>query len=338
MKRILAIVLTLFTLLLLASCGEKDRILYNSADLTKVLKLADYKSITVDTTSKEFEETYNDIIKSDIENNDFYVKKTEGKVVDGDVVNIDYTGKKDGVAFEGGTAQGYDLEIGSGSFIDGFEDGLIGVEIGSTVNLNLTFPTNYQNTDLAGKAVVFTVKVNYVDTDEALEPKDYFSKLNFESLEKYEEDVKARAIDNFIYNSIIENSKVNDYPKSDTEFLQDKLVAIFERQVQSYYGMTLDDYLTQTQTTKEQFNSSLLSEQVYPFMDETMPMYAIIDKDGIEVTKEDVTAKIKTVVKQYNEETITAETLTEYYGEYYFENLVVSEKALEVAKKNAKIK
>ncbi len=338
MKRILAVVLTVFTLLLLASCGEKDRILYSSADLTKSLKLADYKAIKVDTSSKGFEEKYNEIIKSDIENNDLYLTKTEGKVAKGDVANIDYEGKKDGVAFEGGTAQGYDLEIGSGSFIDGFEDGLIGVEIGSTVDLNLTFPKDYQSADLAGKAVVFTVKVNFVKTDEALAPKDYFSKLNFKSLEKYEEDVKNRTIDTIIFENITENSKVNDYPKKDTEFLTDKMTVMFETQVKSYYGMELDDFLTQNQMTKEQFNSSLLSEQVYPMMDQTMPMYAIIDKEGIEVTQEDVENEINKAVKDFNDESITADKLKEYYGEYYFENLAVNEKALEAVKKYAKIK
>lgn len=83
-------------------------------------------------------------------------------VVEGDTVNIDYEGKKDGVAFDGGTAAGQDLTIGSGRFIDGFEDGLIGVTPGETVDLNLTFPENYGNADLAGQEVVFTVTVNFI--------------------------------------------------------------------------------------------------------------------------------------------------------------------------------
>ena len=83
-------------------------------------------------------------------------------VEDGDIVNIDFIGKKDGVAFDGGTAESYTLEIGSGSFIDGFEDGLIGVNVGETTDLNLTFPEDYGNTDLAGQDVVFTVTVNYI--------------------------------------------------------------------------------------------------------------------------------------------------------------------------------
>ena len=80
----------------------------------------------------------------------------------GDTANIDYCGKKDGVAFDGGTAQGFDLEIGSGMFIPGFEDGLVGVKLGETVDLDLTFPEEYGSKDLAGKKVVFTVKVNKI--------------------------------------------------------------------------------------------------------------------------------------------------------------------------------
>ncbi len=87
---------------------------------------------------------------------------TDRAVATGDTVIIDYVGKKDGVAFEGGTAQGADLTIGSGQFIDGFEDGLIGVKPGETVDLNLTFPENYGNAELAGAKVVFTVTVHFI--------------------------------------------------------------------------------------------------------------------------------------------------------------------------------
>lgn len=87
---------------------------------------------------------------------------TDRAVATGDTVIIDYVGKKDGVAFEGGTDQGADLTIGSGQFIDGFEDGLIGVNPGETVDLNLTFPENYGNTELAGAKVVFTVTVHFI--------------------------------------------------------------------------------------------------------------------------------------------------------------------------------
>ena len=143
MKRIFSLVMILGLMLTLCSCGKQERILYN-VDLDKYVELGDYKKIKIDTKSDDFKETYDSIISQHVETNDLYVTKTEGKVADSDVANIDYEGKKDGVAFEGGTAKGYDLEIGSGSFIDGFEEGLVGVEIGDTVDLNLTFPKDYQ--------------------------------------------------------------------------------------------------------------------------------------------------------------------------------------------------
>ena len=109
-------------------------------------------------------------------------------VENGDVVNIDYVGKKDGVAFDGGTASGYDLGIGSGSFIPGFEEGLIGVKKGETVDLNLSFPENYHAADLAGAEVVFTVTVNAIYEEVAPELNDaYVAGLQLENVSTTED-------------------------------------------------------------------------------------------------------------------------------------------------------
>ena len=106
MKRILSLALVMLSLLLcLTGCGEKDRIMYKNAKLTDFVELAKYKDIKIDTKSDEFKKMYDDVIAGDVKDYDLYVKKTEGKVADGDTVNIDYEGKKDGVAFEGGTAK-----------------------------------------------------------------------------------------------------------------------------------------------------------------------------------------------------------------------------------------
>ena len=91
---------------------------------------------------------------------------TDRAVAEGDTINLDYEGKKDGVAFSGGTAAGASLTIGSGQFIAGFEEGLVGVKPGETVDLDLTFPEEYHSADLAGQAVVFTVTVNYIQPTE----------------------------------------------------------------------------------------------------------------------------------------------------------------------------
>ena len=133
----------------------------------KYVKLNDYMNMTVElskdyTVSDADIQSYIEYLMSMYPSYEVSDKKT---VESGDVVNIDYVGKIDGEEFSGGSATGQHLEIGSGSFIDGFEDGLIGKTVGETVELNLTFPENYtNNTDLAGKAVVFTVTINSIDT------------------------------------------------------------------------------------------------------------------------------------------------------------------------------
>lgn len=338
MKRIISLILVVaFAALCLTGCGEKDRILYKSVKLTKYVDLAEYKGIKIDTSSDEFKKLYDEIIAGDVEDYGLYVRKTEGTVAKGDTANIDYVGKKDGVAFEGGTASGYDLTIGSNSFIDGFETGLIGVEIGSTVDLNLTFPTNYQSSDLAGKAVVFTVKVNYVKTTDPMSPEDYYKQINFKTLKEYEADVKDRAIKGNLLETVIDKSKVKDYPEEDIEILKNDLIKLFEKNLQ-YYGMTIDTYISQTGMTQEAFDKKFLDEQVYPLMNEQMVLYAILDKEKEEVTTEDVDNRIKEMIKEIGESEVTADQLKEYYGEYYFENMVVSEKVSKIIKGYAKIK
>ena len=338
MKRIVSLLLVALMVFGFAGCGkENTRIMYNSADLSKAVKLTDYKNITVDTSSKEFEEMYNDVIISDIQNNELYAVKEEGEIAEGDIANIDYEGKKNGVAFEGGTATGYDLEIGSGSFIDGFEDGLIGVSVGETVDLNLTFPENYQSADLAGQAVVFTVKVNSAKTMSGVGPEQIYEELGFKSVKEYEENVKDTAIKNYLYNELIENSKVNSYPEEDAEFLKDQIISMFETQLTSY-GMTLESYISQNNMTNDDFDKYVLENETYPMIDETMPLYAVLDKENVTVTQDDIDNKIAEIIKEQGDDSITAEELKEYYGEFYFENMAARDKALEIMKENAKIK
>ncbi len=341
MKRILSLALVIISLLtLLTACGKKDRILFVSGKYDEYLTLADYKSIKLDTSSDDFREHYEDVIVADIKNYNLYAEKKEGTVSEGDIANIDYVGKKDGVAFEGGTAQGYDLEIGSDTFIPGFEDGLIGAEIGKTVDLNLTFPVSYGNAELAGQDVVFTVTVNHVQTTEGIEPKDCYKDMGFKTLKQYENDLEKRATENFLLNYVVSNSKVKEYPKEDINTLKTQIKDSLENNISSYYGMSLEAYLTQSGMTLVEFESDLLNNQVKPLIKEIMPLYAILDEEGIEITSKDIDKKVKAIIKEYKEagSEIDASTLKKTYGEYYFENLVVQEKAIEFLKENAKIK
>lgn len=321
--------------IMFAGCGKNDaRILYNE-NLSKYVKLGEYKNIPVDTKSDTFKEFYDDIISSDISTNDLYVKKTEGEVADGDTANIDYEGKKDGVAFDGGTAKGYDLTIGSGSFIDGFEDGLIGKKIGDTVDLNLTFPENYQSTELAGKAVVFTVKINYVKTSEERKPEDYYKELDFASLEDYTADVKERAAKNYLLDAVKANSEIKSYPEKDTETIYDTYRNMYETNIKNSYGIDLNSYLSYNNQTEDDFKSSLTDNQIKPLMDEQMVLYAVLDKEKLGLTDDEVKAKLDETVKLYNG--VSEDTIKDFYGDFYFEYLAVNEKALDYLYKNADI-
>ena len=335
MKKIIALALTLLMALSLTACGGKDRILYKNANLEKFVDLADYKGITVDTSSKEYKKLYEEILEADKEANDLYNKKTEGVVAEGDTVDIDFVGKKDGKAFDGGTAQGYDLEIGSGNFIDGFEEGLIGVEVGKTVDLNLKFPENYGNEELNGAAVVFTVTVNHIELEEKvyLEPKDYFEDLGYKTLEDYENYIKDQVVENLLIDEIVEKSEVKDYPKEDKEIL----LGEFTDLILAQYNTTLDELLTQNNMTKDDFNNTLLEQNVIPIMDNSLVLYAIIDKEELEVTDQKIEEAIKKLAKQNNDTSITVENLRKN-GEYYPELLTVSRMAMDVIKENAKIK
>lgn len=341
MKRILSLTLIIFSLLtLLTACGKNKTILYSSADFDKVLTLAEYKGITLDTSSDEFMAFYDNAIISDIKNNNLYVEKTEGTVQNGDIANIDFVGKKDGEAFDGGTAEGYELEIGSGSFIDGFESGLIGAEIGKTVDLNLTFPEDYGKEELNGADVVFTVTVNSVQTTNGVEPKDIYEDLGYETLKQYENATKERATEEYFLDLIRSNSEIKEYPKEDIKTLNTQIKDALDSNINSYYGMSLEAYITQGGLTMIEFENDLIDNQIKPLIESTMPLYAILDKEGVTVTEKDIEAKLKELVEEYKAagSTVDADTIKKSAGEYSIENLVVEEKALEIIKENAKIK
>lgn len=344
-KLISAILLVAIFATAFAGCGKsketvsKDRILYN-VELSDYVKLGEYKGIKVDKSSEDYKAYYEDVIDTDVDSNEFFTRSeavTEGKIEEGDIANIDYVGKKDGVAFDGGTADGYDLEIGSNSFIGGFEDGLIGVEIGSTVDLNLTFPEAYQNADLAGEDVVFTVTVNSAQKKTVQKPEEYFSKLGFDSLEAYNKDVEKRAIENFLINKVVSSSKIEKYPEQDIETLYSEIKKLISANLTSQYNMDFNGYLSAMGQTEEEFKKSVIESDIKPMMDSQMIMYAIFDAEKLSFKQSDIDAFVNKELKKISDSSVTKEQLLEYYGDYYFEAAVIVEKATDYIVKNAKV-
>lgn len=185
------------------------------------------------------------------------VEVTDRAAQEGDIANIDYVGKKDDVAFDGGTAEGYDLTLGSGVFIDGFEDGIVGHEIGETFDLNLTFPETYTSEELAGQAVVFTVTLNSLSVKETPELTDEFvkEKLSTESetVEEYKAEVKAdlqktneenydAELRDAAWEVVLENATVKEYPEEAIAEYTDMLTSEYQTMA-SYYGMEFEDFL-----------------------------------------------------------------------------------------------
>lgn len=246
------------------------KILAKDMDLDKYLVVKDYTNFR-----KEREEIIVDEAELQELMDTVYVNSFPAElgvkdrpVETGDTANIDYVGKKDGVAFDGGTAQDVRLTIGSGTYIPGFEEGLVGVMPGETVNLNLTFPAEYHNADLAGQAVVFTVTVNYIIPKEKMDEavKGIVEEVNsVEELHQYvydylysvaelqgEEDYEELILDAFLeemcefkelpqewvdyYRSLI-NNNITSYA------LQNGVDP--ESLIQMQYGVSLDQFLTE---------------------------------------------------------------------------------------------
>ncbi|MBP1737365.1 MAG: trigger factor [Oscillospiraceae bacterium] len=227
----------------------------------------------------------------------------------GDTVTIDFEGKKDGVPFEGGTSQGHSLELGSGSFIPGFEEGVVGMKAGDERDIELTFPKEYQVEELAGQPVVFTVKVTEVKEHVAPELDDEFAKdvSEFDTLEELKaslsEKVRARreqdverAFGEALTDQLIEHLEV-DLPESMVDYQTERMVEDYAMRIQSQ-GMAFEQFLSMTgmnvETLKEQAREGarrqVLSE---------LALSAVVDAEQIEVTEEDVTAEIEKLAKQY---------------------------------------
>ncbi len=337
MKKVLSVVLILGLMLGLAGCKrEKDRLLYKKG-LEDYITLGSYKGITIDTKSEEFDEAGTAYILNDVISNGFHSTKAvkKGEVKLGDIANIDYVGTKDGVAFEGGTAKGYDLTIGSGNFIAGFEEGLIGKKIGDTVKLDLTFPENYQSADLAGADVVFTVTINSVKA--AKTPEEFCTALGFVNADAYYENVKNAVIEEILFAKVFEKCDIKEYPQDDLELLFNHYYNMEVKNIEYYYQCTLAQYLAQYGMTEDDYKSNFKEQIVKPLMQQQMVWYAILDKEEMTFDEKDTEQKIKDIIARDGDSSVKRADVIETYGEFYIESLVVSDKVLKFLKDNAKI-
>ncbi len=230
------------------------------------------------------------------------IEVTDRAAQNGDIVNIDFVGTVDGVKFDGGEAEGFDLTLGSGQFIPGFEDQVVGMNIGETKDVNVTFPENYQAEELKGKAAVFAVKLNAIQGKELPELTDEFIKdaTGSATVEEYKAKTKERlqaqadrrandATENSILEAISANAEV-EIPQAMIEREIDSLLQKFEYQLM-YQGLKLQDYLDFLKVSVEDFRKNY-EEQAKKNVLNQLIISQIIKEEKIEATEEEVDAKV----------------------------------------------
>lgn len=281
-------------------CGSKSAKLYDY-DLSEYVTLGEYKGIEVppydvEITAEDIDAEIETILAAAAYDEEI----TEGTVEKGDRINIDYVGTVDGEEFAGGSTNGNGTVIilGEAGYIEGFEAGLYGAAIGDTLVLDLRFPDNYHNTDLAGKDCVFTVTVN--SKLNSVKP-DY--DLNFvrahsecQSLNEYEQmiyeqllgeamDIAQYERENLIWNTIVADSEVIKYPEKEVKDVKKSYSDYLDSMI-AYSGYTKEQYLEIVDMTEEEFDTELqnYAEEV---VKNEMVLYAIARTEGIELTDEE---------------------------------------------------
>ena len=321
---------------------EEDLVDDSNGDLNILdyVDLGDYKGIEL---TKSITKVTDDEVTNEMESKAVELTGSDVTVEDGDTAIIDFVGKLNGVAFDGGTASNYELEIGSGSFIDGFEDGLIGVKKGDPVDLNLTFPESYPSTELAGKDVVFTVTVNGVKRKPQLNDEWLAANTNYATLAEFAAETKQKLEDaaettasNTLESSgldqVISNSTVKKYYKS----LIEQGESQYEKRLNAYasaYGKSLSELLAAQGMTESQYQNQK-QKQAVSYAQVAMVVYAIAQDAGLSEADAEYQTILNDLANNYN---MDAATFSSTYGESLVKSSVMSQYAMNYIVSNANV-
>ena len=262
------------------------------------------------------------------EHNSRLVTVDDRPLENGDTATIDFEGFVDGVAFEGGKAEGHELEIGSGTFIPGFEEQLIGMELENEKEIKVTFPKEYFSKDLAGKDATFKVKLHDIKKKELPELDDEFAKdvSEFDTLEELKKSIKEKLTKNkeqrekyeteeAVLKAVCEDSKL-DIPSGMIELEIDNMLKDFEQRL-SYQGLNLEQYLKMIGKTEEEMRKEY-EPQAIEAIKSRLVLEAIMKAEKIEASEEEIKAKMEEMAKSYGkdvEELSKNENLKNYLAE-----------------------
>ena len=310
--------------------------------------LGDYKGLTVEVTKQEVTDAD---VDARIEQDRQKVARTvdvEGRALEnGDTVNLDYAGSVDGVAFEGGTAEGQTLTLGSNQFIPGFEEQMVGMNIGEEKDLNVTFPEQYHAAELAGKAAVFHVKVNSATHTELPELNDEFAAdaSEYNTFAEYKDSIvkelnekAAKNNEVAVENALVEKATANAQMDIPEAMIRDQVHYILrEMQMRmAYQGLRLEDYLKYTGQTVEQLADMYKGEAEQRVKME-LTLEAIRKAEGVEPTDEDVQKQIAEQAERMGQKVEDFEkTLTDEQRGYLKDSAAI-QKVVELLKKDCKV-
>lgn len=291
---------------------DKDTIYTVSAYVKPEATVKQYKGLEVAKfTKKVTKEDIDKEIDMAREKNARSVTVDDRALENGDIANIDFEGFDNGVAFEGGKGEKFDLTIGSGQFIPGFEEKLIGMKIGETKDIDVSFPKDYQMETLAGKPVIFKVTLNSISKKELPELDDEFVKdvSEFETLKDYKASVKEKlekrleaekkaAKETAVFDKLLENTEVT-IPESMIEEQAHNLEHQTEHEL-SHQGMTLDLYCQYLGLDKNVMQANFKT-QAEKDVKLKLALEAVAKQEAVEVTDEEINNKIDELVKQYGD-------------------------------------
>ena len=298
-----------------------DTRLVSVDDVSKYVTIGQYKGLSLD---KSVEAVTDDMvdgrIKEELQNKAEEV--TEGSVQNGDVVTINYVGTKDGVAFDGGTANNYELTIGSGTFIDGFEDGIIGMKKGQTKDLDLTFPEEYSSEELAGQEVVF--KVTLQSFKRAPELTDDWAAKNTDckTAEEYRKEIRTTLEDEAktsaqntlretAWNTVLSASEVKGYPQDDMDTAKTEFKTLYEDYAKQG-DMTLEDFVKAQGISMDDFEEQSSQYAEYK-VKQNLIVQGIMDAENMTLEDEKSLSIQDELIKAYNVKDLAA--LVDKYGQ-----------------------
>ncbi len=352
MKKVLSLLLILAMVLglglLFTGCGDKEP--YSNYDLSEYITLPDYDSFEttvpeVDVTDKELQ----DAIDQGLEAKATTEKVTEGAVAKGDTVTIKFEGRlADGTAVDGMSSESSSLTLGSGSMIPGFEEGIYGATIGQEISVDVTFPDPYTNNeDLSGKPATFKITVLSKDVKVIPELNEEFVTKNSEyktveeftaalkkQLEQAEYDEQLYSIKEKLYTQIVEKTKVKKYPEKEIKAERKALDKTY-KQLAEENNMSWDEYLKEKLKLEQADYDEQADLYVQQLVKQEMVIYAIAEKEGLEVTDEEYEQQLEAMLTSTGFadeeafENYTGMTLDEYAEAYKFDRDILLTKELD---------